>query len=148
MDVYVWEKTERKKKQQQSKSIEPKWIESAYKSRKLFSKRMRRNIQSDVALCSLWTGDLFSFYRHLSPVTYATVLICGIQFSFGRYVLSVSFVGYFPIQTKWKCVVCWLKWWPDVLDYKWMILQSINNKSSCERSQIWWVRIYHLDQHF
>lgn len=118
MDVYVWEKTERKKKQQQSKSIEPKWIESAYKSRKLFSKRMRRNIQSDVALCSLWTGDLFSFYRHLSPVTYATVLICGIQFSFGRYVLSVSFVGYFLIQTKWKCVVCWLKWWPDVLDYK------------------------------
>lgn len=55
----MWKR--RNEKKQQSKSIEPKWIESAYKSRKLFSNRMRRNIQSDAALCSLWTGDLFFF---------------------------------------------------------------------------------------
>lgn len=77
------------KKKHTVQSIVAKWIKSAYKSCKLFFNRMRHNTHSIVCslmvLCSvsLWAHDLFDFYRYLSPVTYATILICDFQFSVG-----------------------------------------------------------------
>lgn len=50
--------------------------------------------------------DLFGFYRCLSPVTYATVLICDFQFS-GGYLFEAFFAFFILDFSKFK-VEAWI----------------------------------------